>query len=212
MLIVNFKGANMLKQYVQLSRPIDIALVVGAMKRGEKKLSIENLAGEVVDVDISSLRMQTYTKGTSCVTCGKEGHFFILERMRHDKSKGHFNLYHVQKGGSLRMMTSDHIIAKSRGGSDTELDNRQPMCCHCNFRKSNRLPGEANPAKKEKKEECPSRTRTSLKYFLDLTNKVSKGLPLDKFWEIRAKTLARLLRNIQHLSKEEQDSLKGALS
>lgn len=194
----------MLKQYIQLSEPIEIAPVVDAMKRGEKSFPVVNKKGVLINVSISSLRMLTYTKGTSCVTCNKEAHFFMLERMRNDKSKGHLNLYHRREDGSLVMMTSDHIIAKSRGGSDHHLDNRQPMCCYCNFRKGNLLPGETPKKKERELDNSPSRARGHLKMFIRLFSHLSNGMPLEKFWEIRADLLGRLLRMEHKLSEEEK--------
>lgn len=200
----------MLKQYIQLSEPIPVEEVVNAMKRGDKHLSVKHLTGEIIDIPIYSTRMKTYIKGTICVCCNKEAHFFIVEKMRHDKSpKGHFNLYHRHEDGSLRMMTSDHIIPKSRGGSNDEVSNRQPMCCYCNFRKGNLLPGETRPEKK-RKDDGASRTRTTLKFLFKLTESVKKGMPLERFWEVRAKCLTRLMRNEAHLTSEEQKAFRSA--
>lgn len=117
---------------------LEVDLVIDAMKRGES--SIEAF-GQTVGV--SSTRIRTFLKGTCCVVCNKQGHFFSVEKQLNDHGdKYHLNLYHQTKDGLLVMLTSDHIIAKSRGGSDTDPENRQPMCGPCNSRKGNRLPGE----------------------------------------------------------------------
>jgi hypothetical protein len=77
------------------------------------------------------------------------------------------------------------------------------MCCYCNFRKGNLLPGESKP-EKQKKDEGPSRIKSSLKYFLNLPKAVSRGMPLEVFWELRAKMLTRLLKHENKLSAEDQ--------
>lgn len=43
----------------------------------------------------------------------------------------HINVYAINTKGEEVMMTSDHIVAKARGGGEG-LDNRQPMCSVCN--------------------------------------------------------------------------------
>ena len=75
--------------------------------------------------------------GTTCVDCGIEGQYFVMERQGHF-GKYHFNLYGLDDYGSEVLMTKDHIQPKSRGGSNT-LDNYQPMCSQCNNRKGNSL-------------------------------------------------------------------------
>jgi len=91
-------------------------------------------------VKVHSKRLMCYKKyGTKCAKCGMEGFFFALER--HSKNAGerpHMNLYAIDKNGYECMITLDHIIPKSKGGKD-ESDNFQPLCCHCNFRKGDKL-------------------------------------------------------------------------
>jgi 5-methylcytosine-specific restriction endonuclease McrA len=81
-------------------------------------------------ISITSNRMRTYTKGISCVHCKKTITFFAVER---NKTGGvvHLNPYHVNNNGNQILMTSDHIIPKSKGGSN-DLVNRQVMCYQCN--------------------------------------------------------------------------------
>jgi hypothetical protein len=114
---------------------VSVEGVVDAMKRGVDYLE---LFGQ--RVKLTSLRMQTYTLGTKCKHCPREAHFFSVERQINDNKQGyHLNLYHQAENGQLIMMTSDHIVPKSLGGSDTELSNRQCLCTICNSRKGNRM-------------------------------------------------------------------------
>lgn len=107
--------------------------------------------GRWVAMDIP--RYRVFEKSSKCVTCGVEGTFFALERgaMRrkgledvwvpNHRDVWHFNLYGFRPNGTIVMLTKDHIIPTSRGGSD-EVENLQPMCQPCNERKGNRLPDE----------------------------------------------------------------------
>ena len=66
------------------------------------------------------------------------------------KKKGNKLAIGIDNGGNYHIdlycenwypMTVDHIIPKSRGGSD-HIDNLQPMCIGCNQRKGNKMPGD----------------------------------------------------------------------
>lgn len=106
--------------------------VVKALRAREKFFYFQDMK-----VPITSTRILTYSKGTTCVSCGKEGAYFAVEEYI-PKDKGlkkiaHFNLY-TETG---LLMTSDHILPKSLGGSDSDLNNRQCMCAPCNNKKGN---------------------------------------------------------------------------
>lgn len=94
-------------------------------------------------VSLMSKRYLNYKEhGLKCVSCGLVGTRMALEK--HYSTKGdkyHFNLYAINEHGSEVLMTVDHIIPKSRGGSN-KLDNLQTMCSVCNNKKADRLPGE----------------------------------------------------------------------
>ena len=57
----------------------------------------------------------------------------------------HLNLYHRSKRGGLFLMTQDHILPRSRGGSNN-IENLQTMCDSCNHKKGNRLDSELSTA------------------------------------------------------------------
>ena len=90
--------------------------------------------------DPQSTRIQMIASGqTSCVACGIKGHHFYLERHSNDKvSKYSLNLYALMESGSERMLTWDHMVPKSLGGSN-KLVNAQCMCDKCNRAKGNNL-------------------------------------------------------------------------
>jgi 5-methylcytosine-specific restriction endonuclease McrA len=103
---------------------------------GEEALNITDIGWKRDRVSIEvegyqvytkSLRYATfYQKGCKCVSCGKEGTYFLLDPG--DRSgRRHFNLY--AEDGTL--ITKDHIIPKKLGGKDT-INNMQTMCVICN--------------------------------------------------------------------------------
>ena len=89
-------------------------------------------------INMASDRYKCFaTYGTTCVECGIEGQYFIMERQGHF-GQYHFNLYALDESGNEILMTKDHIVPKSRGGRD-ELENYQPMCSRCNHKKGNQI-------------------------------------------------------------------------
>jgi len=73
-------------------------------------------------------RLQTfYHKGCKCVNCGIEATQIALGEGR---GSYHWDVY----TDDFYPLTVDHIVPRSKGGSDT-LDNYQPMCYKCNQRK-----------------------------------------------------------------------------
>lgn len=80
-------------------------------------------------------RLQLFVlKGTACIhpKCDKVGTRLLLTVDYGGRE--HVDLF----TNNLHLMTNDHIIPKSRGGSE-EMSNKQPMCEHHNVKKSNKL-------------------------------------------------------------------------
>ena len=124
-------------------------------ERKEKHYSIEEVLSKTVFVkdyhkhpcmvnfdgewiNMGSHRYQCFALyGTTCVQCGLEAQYFIMERQGHC-GRYHFNLYGVDNQGNEVLFTKDHIQPKSRGGKDI-IENYQPMCCTCNEQKGSKL-------------------------------------------------------------------------
>ena len=91
-----------------------------------------------LSVRTSSVRLRTFKKSLVCVECGLEGTHFWVE-CNDNKGSYHLNLYATRPDGTETLMTKDHIMPKSKGGSDN-INNMQTMCTNCNCRKGNTLP------------------------------------------------------------------------
>jgi 5-methylcytosine-specific restriction endonuclease McrA len=103
-----------------------------------KKSYLKKIQG--VMVKISSQRYPVFQRSLKCARCGVEGKYLAIERCegkRMDKTF-HLNLYAINARGHEVIMTKDHIIPKSKGGSNTQ-DNYQTMCLKCNGKKGNKL-------------------------------------------------------------------------
>lgn len=100
-------------------------------------------------VRLTSSRYKVYSqKGTVCAMCGLRGTFFALEQsLNQETKKFHFNLYGYNRQGEEVMLTVDHIMPKSKGGSD-ELNNKQCLCFRCNNKKGDKIPSDVVNQKK----------------------------------------------------------------
>jgi hypothetical protein len=94
-------------------------------------------------VGLSSYRIKNFqVNGVFCNHCGVEGIYFAVERADHRNAKEndwHLNLYALTYELHEILMTRDHVIPRSKGGSNL-LDNSQTLCTHCNCKKADKLP------------------------------------------------------------------------
>lgn len=106
----------------------DIEEILGQITIEDSKQEFV-INGQVYLVKMNSQRYHVFKQSRVCCSCGLEGKQMILDINPGDQSP-HFNLYGEEEG-RLVLMTKDHIIPKSKGGSDT-LDNYSTMCSVCN--------------------------------------------------------------------------------
>lgn len=104
-------------------------------------------------VRVSSTRLECFRRSPVCVGCGVSGVFWMLQSNANPaaNAKPHLNLYAYGRSESapqtrhplvqdgLVLMTQDHILPLSRGGT-TVMDNLQTMCEICNHLKGNTVP------------------------------------------------------------------------
>lgn len=93
------------------------------------------LDGEMINADSDRYRL-FQRDGCKCCRCGLEGQYFAMER----SGKGepyHMNLYGTKNGQEI-LFTKDHILPKSKGGTNT-MDNYQVMCRICNEKKADTI-------------------------------------------------------------------------
>jgi hypothetical protein len=76
-------------------------------------------------------------KGNVCRACGKIGLYFLEIPKKITKYESLSNIFLYTEDGKL--MTGDHIIPKSAGGSGRMM-NMQPMCTICNWVKDDKIP------------------------------------------------------------------------
>ncbi len=83
---------------------------------------------------ITSDRYEVFRRSHICACCGIEASFLAAERSKTSKYKrSHINMYGIKEGREI-LFTKDHIVPKSKGGSNS-LDNYQTLCQECNSRK-----------------------------------------------------------------------------
>lgn len=107
--------------------------VFSVMDNGDNFMEID---GVIYSLKSQRLRL-FHDSGITCVTCGLEGKYFVLETASM-KDKAHLNLYGIGEDSAEILFTKDHIVPKSKGGPN-RMENYQTMCTICNFAKGNAL-------------------------------------------------------------------------
>ncbi len=100
--------------------------LMGYIGRGVEKIEVDGYS-----VKTTSHRYPVFNKNCKCVWCGAPGVEMRLEVSDGNPNAAHFNLYTADG----RLMTKDHIVAASNGGSNSH-NNYQTMCMKCNNRKA----------------------------------------------------------------------------
>lgn len=88
------------------------------------------------EVNVRSCRLHCFSQSLTCTECGLTGKFFAIEN--HTDENPHLNLYTIDEEGNEILMTKDHIVPKSKGGSN-HIDNLQTMCIECNEEKADEI-------------------------------------------------------------------------
>ena len=88
-------------------------------------------------INVDKPRMQTHIqKDNMCLHCGLSTTHFAIQ-LGDKQTTPHINAWYLSNDKKV-LMTSDHIIPKSKGGLD-DISNRQVLCKHCNIKKGDRL-------------------------------------------------------------------------
>ena len=111
-------------------------------------------------VTANSSKLGCLKRSPMCVACEKVGSIWMLQShgplakpqtsqekffgisskaKQGEELRPHLNLWAVTKSGALVMMTQDHILPRSRGGSNGQ-HNLQTMCTNCNSAKGDTIP------------------------------------------------------------------------
>lgn len=75
-------------------------------------------------------------KGVVCKCCGKTGVIALLQF--NDYYGVHINFYYITGANAFKLMTIDHTIPASLGGTTT-VANLEPMCTRCNSKKGAKI-------------------------------------------------------------------------
>lgn len=133
--------------FLQVIKAIEAVEPVGTFQVGD----------QTYQANTESLRLSCFSRSTVCVACGLEGSRFFLCKNPSD-SRPHLNLYAVEND-EMVLMTKDHIVPVSRGGTDT-LSNLRTMCSPCNHGRGNNQTLSLSEIRSLRKTECqPSKSR-----------------------------------------------------
>ena len=125
------KGMNRLQKF-------DIEDVLQNLEKRQNKFWIPNNNKSIHIKHLFTERMLLIARTRICEACLLEGTYFWLEQS--GTWSPHFNLYGPNRYGHECLLTMDHIIPKSKGGTTTQ-DNIQLLCEKCNRIKKNLMIG-----------------------------------------------------------------------
>lgn len=115
-------------------RKFDAEEILSLVRAGVQSIKIKH-QGVGYEIRLNKRRYMVFANNPKCCVCSLAGSQVRIEKQPSDKTP-HLNLYGVDQKGSLILMTQDHILPKSHGGSD-DFDNLQTMCVICNNLKAN---------------------------------------------------------------------------
>lgn len=139
---------DFLKQYITIGDKFDINFVLDKIinttdKKAAKTKFIVN--GDEYIVKMNSKRYFTFRNSIECCACKTRGSYFLLQQQKWNPVKNntaHFNLFaediHNSNNGEIILMTVDHKIPLSKGGTDKQ-ENLITMCSICNNIKDNNI-------------------------------------------------------------------------
>ena len=94
-----------------------------------------------ITVHLSSSRIRLMGRTQVCAACQAKGDHFWVESNSKDKDRKpcgwHLNLYALNHYGHPVLMTLDHIVPRSKGGTKA-ADNIQLLCTACNNAKEDK--------------------------------------------------------------------------
>jgi len=105
-------------------------LIAEAVRRKRGSISLP----DETQIRLTRTLRTFYRMGVVCTRCGLTG--TVFRSVLHD-DKVHLNLF-GDKNGTQVLMTCDHIIPQSHGGSNN-FHNLQVLCCQCNCEKDSQF-------------------------------------------------------------------------
>lgn len=101
---------------------------------------------EGVMVKVRKTRVYTLIKKKGerkCACCGAVAKYVKVDKLQiHGVAQTKITVIGEKQNGVEVVMTADHIIARTRGGSNNVMENMQLQCMDCNRAKGNMLPSE----------------------------------------------------------------------
>jgi 5-methylcytosine-specific restriction endonuclease McrA len=152
-------------------------------------LSKSNTTIDGVQFNYSVEKMKCHQNGSKCISCGIESNVIRVERNKNGHyiyGKNHLNVYAYTPAGHAILMTVDHAVLNSKGGTDT-AENYNTMCIRCNTRRGNRYPNLQDFLDSMKGID-------KVKYWSDWDKSVSQNA-WERYWSVINKPARDAVRN-----------------